>query len=64
MSAVLTDFSPKRITSMVCLLNEVPQDSIIQEGVKEGWTSPYQDGGLLWDKTEVLNRLQELEIIP
>ncbi len=62
---IVTDLSPEQINHLACLLQEVPRESILQEGVKQEWTSPGpQTGSLLWDKTSVLNRLKELNVIP
>jgi len=62
--AVLTDFSPEQVTHLNCLLQEVPPEAIIQDGVLEEWTSAGPEGSLLWNRTNVLNRLRELEMIP
>lgn len=62
--AILTDFSPEQVTNIICLLNEVPKEKIVQDGVRPEWTSPGPEGSLLWDRTKVLNRLRELGIIP
>ena len=62
--AVLTDFSPEQVTHLSCLLQEVPPEAIIQDGVPEEWTSAGPEGSLLWNRANVLNRLRELEMIP
>jgi LCP family protein required for cell wall assembly len=62
--AVLTDFSPEQVTHLTCLLQEVAPEAIIQDGVPEEWTSEGPEGSLLWNRTNVLNRLRELEMIP
>jgi LCP family protein required for cell wall assembly len=62
--AVITDFSPEQVNHLACLLKEVREDAIIQEGVKAEWTMPGPEDSLLWDKPSVLNRLRELGMIP
>jgi LCP family protein required for cell wall assembly len=60
-----TDLSPEQINHLSCLLQEVPQEAIIQDQVRQEWTSPGpQTGSLSWDKTSVLNRLEELGLVP
>jgi LCP family protein required for cell wall assembly len=62
---IATDLSPEQINHLSCLLKEVPQDAILQDQVRQEWTSPGpQAGALVWDKTTVLNRLKELDLIP
>jgi len=62
---IATDLSPEQINHLSCLLKEVPQDAILQDQVRQEWTSPGpQPGSWLWDKTNVLNRLKELDLIP
>ena len=62
---IATDLSPEQINHLSCLLQEVPNDAILQDGVRPEWTSPGpQPGSLLWDKTSVLNRLKELGLTP
>jgi LCP family protein required for cell wall assembly len=62
---IATDLSPEQINHLSCLLQEVPQEAIIQDQVRQEWTFPGpQQGALLWDKTLVLNRLKELGLIP
>jgi len=62
---IATDLSPEQISNLACLLKEVPKEAILQEGIKQEWTSPGpQSGSLLWDKTKVFNRLKELGLIP
>jgi LCP family protein required for cell wall assembly len=62
---IATDLSPEQINHLACLLNEVPKESIIQDGVRQEWTSPGPLlGSFLWDKTTVLNRLKELGLVP
>jgi LCP family protein required for cell wall assembly len=62
---IATDLSPEQINHLSCLLQEVPQEVIIQDQVRQEWTSPGpQTGSLAWDKTSVLNRLKELGLIP
>jgi LCP family protein required for cell wall assembly len=61
----VTDLSPEQINHLACLLKEVPSGAIVQEQVKQEWTSAGpQAGSLLWDKTAVLNQLKELGLIP
>jgi LCP family protein required for cell wall assembly len=61
---VLTDLSPEQVNNLICLLSEVSSESIIQDGVRAEWTTSGQEGSLLWDRTQVLDRLRELGIIP
>jgi LCP family protein required for cell wall assembly len=62
---IATDLSPEQINHLACLLQEVPKEAILQDSVRQEWTSPGpQTGSLLWDKTSVLNRLKELGLIP
>jgi LCP family protein required for cell wall assembly len=64
-NTIATDLSPEQINHLACLLQEVPNDAILQDGVRPEWTSPGpQPGSLLWDKTSVLNRLKELGLTP
>jgi LCP family protein required for cell wall assembly len=60
-----TDLSPEQINHLACLLKEVPADAIIQEQVRQEWTSAGpQAGSLVWDKAAVLNQLKELGLVP
>jgi LCP family protein required for cell wall assembly len=61
---IATDFSPEQINHLICLLQEVPQAAIVQDGVRPEWTwrGP-QVGSLGWDRTLVQNRLRELGLI-
>jgi anionic cell wall polymer biosynthesis LytR-Cps2A-Psr (LCP) family protein len=62
---IATDLSPEQINHLSCLLQEVPKESILQDGVRQEWTSAGpQAGSLLWDKTKVINRLKELGLTP
>jgi LCP family protein required for cell wall assembly len=62
---IATDLSPEQIEHLACLLQEVPQEAILQDGVRQEWTSPGpQPDSFLWDKTVVLNRLKELGLAP
>lgn len=62
---IATDLSPEQINHLSCLLQEVPKETILQDAVRQEWTSPGpQPGSLLWDKTRVLNRLKELGLTP
>jgi anionic cell wall polymer biosynthesis LytR-Cps2A-Psr (LCP) family protein len=62
---IATDLSPEQVNHLACLLKEVPKESVIQDWVKKEWTSPGpQPGSLFWNKTNVLNRLKELDMIP
>ena len=62
---IATDLSPEQINHLACLLQEVPNDAITQDGVRPEWTSPGpQPGSLLWNKTSVLTRLKELNLTP
>lgn len=63
--SVATDLSPEQINHLSCLLKEIPTNSIVQDHVKQEWTTPGpEQGSLLWDKTKVFNRLQELNLVP
>lgn len=63
--SIVTDLSPEQVNHLSCLLKEVPTDQIVQDQVRQEWTFPGpQRGSLLWDKTSVLNRLKELDLIP
>lgn len=62
---IATDFSPEQINHLACLLQEVPKEAIVQDAVRQEWTSPGpRPGSLVWDKTNVINRLKELGLIP
>lgn len=62
---IATDLSPEQINHLSCLLQEVPQEAIVQDQVRQEWTSAGpQQHSLIWDKTAVLNRLKELGLIP
>jgi LCP family protein required for cell wall assembly len=62
---IATDLSPEQINHLACLLQEVPKEAILQDSVRQEWTSPGpQRGSFLWDKTGVLNRLRELGMVP
>jgi anionic cell wall polymer biosynthesis LytR-Cps2A-Psr (LCP) family protein len=62
---IATDFSPEQINHLACLMQEVPQSMIVLDNVRQEWTWPGpQSGSLLWDKTNVLNHLKELGLIP
>ena len=62
---IATDLSPEQINHLSCLLKEVPAEAIVQDQVRQEWTSSGpQAGALAWDKTTVLNRLKELDLIP
>jgi LCP family protein required for cell wall assembly len=62
---IATDLSPEQINHLACMLQEVPKDAILQDSVRQEWTSPGpQAGSLLWDRTNVLNRMKELDLIP
>jgi LCP family protein required for cell wall assembly len=62
---IATDLSPEQINHLSCLLQEIPAETIIQDQVRQEWTSlGPQPGSLLWDKTAVLNRLKELGLTP
>jgi hypothetical protein len=63
-AVIITDFTPEQIANLACLLKDVTPDAIIQESVKQEWTSPGPKGSLLWSKFDVLNRLKELGLIP
>jgi len=59
-AVIVTDFSPEQIQHLVCLLKNVPSQSIIQETVQPAWTHPGPNSSLLWDQSSVLTRLKEL----
>jgi anionic cell wall polymer biosynthesis LytR-Cps2A-Psr (LCP) family protein len=62
---IVTDLSPEQINHLTCLLQEVPKEAIIQDQVRQEWTSPGpQAGSFLWDKTQVINQLKALGLIP
>jgi LCP family protein required for cell wall assembly len=62
---IVTDLSPEQINHLVCLLGEVPKTSILQESVRQEWTTPGpQQGSYRWDTTLVINRLKELGLTP
>lgn len=62
---IATDLSPEQINHLSCLLKEVPNNAIIHDQVRREWTSPGpKPGSLLWNKTNVLNRMKELDLIP
>ena len=64
-NTIATDLSPEQVNHLACLLQEVPNDAILQDGVRPEWTSPGpQPGSLSWDKTSVFNRLKELGLTP
>ena len=63
-AVIVTDFTPEQITHLACLLKEVGTDGILQESVRPEWTSPGPRGSFLWNKYYVLNRLQQLGVIP
>jgi len=63
-AVIITDFTPEQITHLACLLKDVTPDAILQESVRQEWTSPGPRGSLLWNRANVLNRLTELEFIP
>lgn len=60
-----TDLSPEQINHLSCLLKEIPASSIVQDQVKQEWTTPGPErGSLLWDRAKIINRLQELNLVP
>jgi LCP family protein required for cell wall assembly len=61
---VATDLSLEQINHLACLLKEVPTTAIIQEGVRQEWTSAGPSGSLQWNRTNVLNQLRQLGLIP
>jgi LCP family protein required for cell wall assembly len=62
--AINSDLSLEQVNHLVCLLKEVEEDAILQEGVLEEWTTPGPEGSLLWDEAKVLGRLEELNMLP
>ena len=61
--AIITDMSFEQINHLACLLKETPSGSIIQESVKQEWTSPGPSGSLLWNRDFVLSSLKNLGLI-
>jgi LCP family protein required for cell wall assembly len=62
---IATDLSPEQIEHLACLLQEVPKEAILQDGVRLEWTSPGPvAGSFVWDKAIVHNRLKELGLTP
>lgn len=61
---IATDLSPEQINHLACLLNEVPQEAIIQEGVPQAWTTPGPGASYVWDKNKVMDQLRGLGLIP
>lgn len=61
---VATDLSLEQINHLACLMNEVPRESIRYESVRPEWTSPGPYGSFLWDKSQILRQLSDLELIP
>lgn len=61
---IATDLSLEQINHLTCLLKEVPREAIIQEEVRQEWTSPGPQGSLVWDKNNVMNQLMGLGLIP
>jgi LCP family protein required for cell wall assembly len=61
---IATDLSIEQINHLTCLLNEVPRESIVFEGVRQEWTSPGPSGSYLWDKNSVTSHLMGLGFIP
>jgi LCP family protein required for cell wall assembly len=62
--SINSDFSLEQVNHLVCLLKEAEADRILQDGVKEEWTTPGPEGSLLWDGAKILGRLQELGMLP
>ena len=62
-AVIATDLSLEQINNLTCLLKEVPSSSIVQDSVRPEWTFPGPLGSLLWNKTNVINRLKELGLI-
>ncbi|MCX6082480.1 MAG: LCP family protein, partial [Chloroflexi bacterium] len=63
-SVVATDLSLEQINHLACLFKEAPAGSVIQDSVKQEWTSPGPQGSLLWNKSNVLARLKDLGMVP
>jgi LCP family protein required for cell wall assembly len=62
---IVTDLSPEQINHLACLLKEVPSDAIVQDQVRQEWTSPGpQPGSLAWERTNILNQMKALGLIP
>ena len=62
---ISTDLSPEQINHLSCLLKATPNEAIVQDHVREEWTSAGpQVGSLVWDKASVLNQLKRLGLIP
>jgi LCP family protein required for cell wall assembly len=61
---VATDLSLEQVNHLACLLREVPTSAVIQDGVRQEWTSPGPQGSLSWNRANVLNQLRGLGLIP
>jgi LCP family protein required for cell wall assembly len=62
--AINSDFSLEQVNHLVCLLREIEEEAIVQEGVLEEWTTPGPEDSLLWDEAQLFGRLEELGMIP
>jgi anionic cell wall polymer biosynthesis LytR-Cps2A-Psr (LCP) family protein len=63
-TSIVTDLSPEQINHLSCLLDEIPKESVVQDGVRQEWTSRGPGGSLLWDGTSVSNHMRSLGLIP
>lgn len=61
---IATDLSLDQVNNLVCLLNDIPASSLLQESIKPEWTSPGPQGSMVWSKNNVLARLKQLGLIP
>ena len=62
---IVTNFSPEQINHLSCLLKEVSPNAIVNDGVKQEWTSPGPaPDSLYWDKIQILNQLKILKFVP
>jgi hypothetical protein len=63
--AINSDLSLEQVNHLVCLLKEVEEEGILQEGVlgrvDHAWSGGF---ALIWDEAKVLGRLEELGMVP
>ncbi|MEI6289977.1 MAG: LCP family protein [Chloroflexota bacterium] len=62
-SIIATDLAEADINNLICIMKEIPADSIVYDGVKPEWTTMNSDGSLSWDKQLVTERLSALGLI-
>jgi len=63
-NVIATDLSLEQINHLSCLMKEIPASALIQDGVKQEWTSPGPQGSLAWNKDKILAHLKSLGLIP